>query len=216
MTRSKLKLFSKAILLTAGFGLAAVGVADAHPGHNVNSYTKLMQPAAFTNAPTSMKAAKVPAKKQQPSKANKAKQLKNQRKGFGLNRRFHRAEQVAKYDADGSGKLEKDERLAIKKQRFAMLDANSDGLVTLEELQNFMQPKGKRAGKGNGKLKRKMKAKRHKLKLRKAKREKKQARFFTKLDADQSGALTLEEFSSRGLGKGKRGKRGKGSKQTRS
>ncbi len=58
----------------------------------------------------------------------------------------------ARADADGDGKVSKEEHLAMAEQRFEMMDTDGDGYITKEEMQEKMQMmQGSRRGQGKGK-----------------------------------------------------------------
>lgn len=64
-----------------------------------------------------------------------------------------KAEKLAKFDANKNGTLDDAERIAMHDERvakrFAMLDANGDGAITLDEMK-AAKPHGKRGGHHRG------------------------------------------------------------------
>lgn len=72
------------------------------------------------------------------------------KEAFAAKRTQHRAARVARFDADKDGALSPAERAAMKSQfareRFARLDANGDGKLSLEEFEAGQA----RGGRGRG------------------------------------------------------------------
>ena len=139
----------------------------------------------------------------------KAKKAKNK-----ADRQERRAKRLARFDTDGNGKIDPAERLAKQKLRFAKLDANGDQAISLAELQEAKkqrrQQRAMRANKmgkqGKGPMHKQGKSQMH----RKDKGKRMEGRF-ARLDSDNNGSVSWQEFSAakqnRGFGHGRRGKR---------
>ena len=67
------------------------------------------------------------------------------RADFSAKRAAKKAERIAKFDKNGDGKLDESERAAMKAtfaaERFAKLDANKDGVISLDEFKAARQGK---------------------------------------------------------------------------
>ncbi len=93
-----------------------------------------------------------------------------------------RAEQLAKYDADGNGKLSDSEKLAIKMAHFNEIDTNGNGSLTHTELSAAFE------------------------KRKEERKAKMQAKHFELIDTNNDGNISVEEFAS--ADKGSKGDRG--------
>jgi len=202
---TKLNRFSKIFLSVSALTLGVAGVAVASPGHQA-------LPTAYAK-PAALVAQSGPAKMKGKRHARNAKAPAKQAR---------KARRLAKFDANGNGKIEKFERVAIRKQRFVSLDANGNGSITLGEMQHAkaMRKADRQAKRSTRQATRtpEQNAKQNqRIAKRQAKRNAKRQRRnapsmgerFAKLDADKSGAVSQTEFVQRKRqGKGKRqGKR---------
>ncbi|MCP4449613.1 MAG: hypothetical protein GY811_30430 [Myxococcales bacterium] len=200
----------KIFLAVTAFTFGVAGVAVASPGHQESPLANA-KPAALVaqngNGPAKMKRKQAKMTKRQARKA-KRQANKAQRK------QAKRAARIAKFDTNGNGKIEKPERIAYRGQRFAILDANGDGFVTLGELQQARVQKraakqATRKARRNARLAQLSPQKRAKRMERIAKRQArikakrsqgkgaKMAKRFAKLDIDSSGTLSQTEFTHR-------------------
>ncbi len=85
-------------------------------------------------------------------------------------KRMHMAERLAEFDTNEDGKLTKEEISAGREAHFRAADANQDGSLTQAEMKAFKDA------------------------MREAKRQERENERFIKVDVDGSGGLSLEEF----------------------
>lgn len=192
----------KMILTISALTFGAAGAVVAAPGHNQ---------APGQLSPAQLARASGPATRI----ANNAKMSKPQRKQAKMQRKLaKRAKRLAKFDSNGNGKIEKSERVAVRQQRFVAIDTNRDGALTLGEMQvakanRKAAKKAKRATLSPEKQAKRM-AKRHARRGQASKPG--LAKRFAKLDANNNGSVSKNEFVKRqGKHKGKR--KGKGNKR---
>lgn len=218
----KLNRIPKILLTATALTFGTAGVVLAHPGHEASPLDSA-KPAALVVANGN-----TPAKAKRQQQRRDAKTAKRQAKI--AKRQEHKAQRkqaqgmqrLAKFDANGNGKIEKTERHAVRAQRFVALDANGDGSLSLGEMQTAKAKaraakQSKRAAKEakrNAKLatlspeqRAKRMAKIAKRQARSKAREakgngSKMAKRFAMMDADKSGSLSQSEFAQ-GPGKAK-------------
>ncbi len=120
-----------------------------------------------------------------------------------------RQQRIAKFDINRDGKLDKGERISMKKQRFVLLDANQNGSVTIQEIRQFRKAKREK------RLATRPVKRQAKRDARMAKRDARMAKRFTKRDLDKNGSITWDEFAKDKQHKGKFNRRRRGNRGQR-
>ena len=113
-------------------------------------------------------------------------------------------------DTNADGKITPEEMEARAAARFAEADANGDGKLTAEELQaSFKRGNSERASKMSNRMLERRDANNDGALTLDEMRPKNGGRFFERLDTDNDGAVSAEEFASmEKKRKGRHGKRG--------
>ncbi len=122
-------------------------------------------------------------------------------------RQAKRQRRLAKFDGNHDGRLDKSERLTMKKQRFAKLDRNLDGAVTLREVRILRNAKrNQRLATLSGEKRAKREAK---IKANAQKRNQRMSTRFAKRDLDKNGSINWSEFSKMRAKRGRHGQWGR-------
>lgn len=195
--------FSKLFLAISFVTFGAAGTAIAAPasGHQLRT-AKRAPITVAVNQPGKAKRAERPnmrhaiIRPMQVAQAAAPVQAKHAHQGKRHDRRMKRLE---KFDTNKNGQIDEAERIEMNKQRFVKLDANNDRKITLAEMQAAKKMRQEKRALRRSEAGRTSKARSE----HKGKRLEKR---FARIDSNNNGSVTWQEFSV-AKGKGQHRKR---------